>query len=105
MWQNCTPTRILQLFLLRWQVNRSMKTTALVEEEVVGMLTGLMEVILQVKDMNVEVAFYRDMLGLRVTYPEGAVDYSKEGWVTFETGRCVLALHDGGRVRQGETPS
>ena len=78
---------------------------ALVEEEVVGALTGLMEVILQVKDMNMEVAFYRDKLGLKVTYPEKAVDYGNESWVTFDTGRCVLALHDGGRTRQGETPS
>ena|SRR2546422_6029891 len=76
-----------------------------VEEEVVGVLTGLMEVIVQVKDMNVQVAFYRDKLGLKVTYPEGVVDYTKEGWVTFDTGRCVLALHDGGRNRQGENPS
>ena len=76
-----------------------------VEEEAVCVLTGLMEVILQVKDMNMQVAFYRDKLGLKVTYPEGVVDYAKEGWVTFDTGRCVLALHDGGRTRQGETPS
>ena len=78
---------------------------ALVEEEVAGILTGLMEVILQVKDMNIQVAFYRDKLGLKVTYPEGVVDYANEGWVTFDTGRCVLALHGGGRIRQGETPS
>lgn len=76
-----------------------------VQEEVVGVLTGLMEVILQVKDMNVQVAFYRDKLGLKVTHPEGLVDFAKEGWVTFDTGRCVLALHDGGSMRQGETPS
>ncbi len=78
---------------------------ALVEEEVVGVLTGLMEVILQVQNMNMQVAFYRDKLGLKVTHPEKAVDYANEGWVTFDTGRCVLALHDGGRTRQGETPS
>ena len=78
---------------------------ALVEEESVGVLTGLMEVILQVKDMNIQVKFYRDKLGLKVTYPEGVVDYANESWVTFDTGRCVLALHSGGRTRQDETPS
>jgi len=78
---------------------------ALVEEESVGELTGLMEVILQVKDMNIQVEFYRDRLGLKVTYPQGVVDYANESWVTFETGRCILALHSGGRTRHGETPS
>ncbi len=70
-----------------------------------NVLTGLMEVILHVKNMNSMVAFYKDKLGLKVTYPTGATDYAEESWVTFDTGRCVLALHDGGRTRQGETPS
>ncbi len=66
---------------------------------------GLMEVILHVKDMNAQVEFYRDKLGLRVTWPQRVSDYTKEGWVTFETGACVLALHGGGRTRHGESPS
>ena len=74
-------------------------------EETVNVLTGLMEVILHVKDMNSMVAFYRDKLGLNVTYPTSLADYSKESWVTLDTGRCVLALHDGGRPRHGEPPS
>ena len=78
--------------------------TTVGEQEVV--IAGeLMEVIVHVHDMNSQVAFYRDKLGLRVSYPAGAEDYSKESWVTLETGRCVLALHGGGRVRVGESPS
>jgi catechol 2,3-dioxygenase-like lactoylglutathione lyase family enzyme len=78
---------------------------AVVEQEIVGTLTGLMEIILHVKDMNTQVAFYRDKLGLRVAHPEGVVDFAKQSWVTFDTGRCILALHEGGRIRQGENPS
>ncbi len=77
----------------------------IVGEQEVAVVGELMEVIVHVQDMNSQVAFYRDKLGLRVSYPMGTEDYSKEGWVTLETGRCVLALHDGGRVRLGESPS
>ncbi len=77
----------------------------MVGEQEVAVVGELMEVIVHVQDMNLQVAFYRDKLGLRVSYPTGKEDYSKEGWVTLETGRCVLALHDGGRSRLGESPS
>lgn len=59
---------------------------------VVGPLT---EVIVHAKDMNAQVAFYRDKLGLTVTYPAGRSDYASDAWVTFDTGACTLALHDG----------
>lgn len=62
----------------------------------------LMEVILFVQDMARQVAFYRDVLGLKVTYPAGLEDYTGQSWVTFDTGACTLALHDGGRGRIGE---
>ncbi len=65
------------------------------------MLGGLIEVILYVQDMNVEVAFYRDKLGLEVSYPEGSPDFSKESWVALQTGQCTLALHNGGNRRFG----
>ncbi len=77
----------------------------IVEEQEVTVVGELMEVIVHVKDMNSQVVFYRDTLGLRVSYPAGAQDYSKEGWVTLETGRCALALHSGGRTRLSESPS
>lgn len=76
-----------------------------VEEKTGRVLAGLMEVILHVKDMNAMVTFYRDKLGLKVTYPTDLADYGKESWVTLDTGRCTLALHGGGRTRHGEAPS
>jgi len=38
----------------------------------------LMEVILYVQDMNAQVAFYRDRMGLAVTFPQGVTDFSRE---------------------------
>jgi catechol 2,3-dioxygenase-like lactoylglutathione lyase family enzyme len=64
--------------------------------------TGLIEIILYVQDMQAQVRFYRDQLGLVLSYPQELVDYSQEDWVTFETGACTLALHSGGKRRQGE---
>jgi predicted enzyme related to lactoylglutathione lyase len=57
---------------------------------------GLIEVILFVKNMNRMVQFYRDTLDLPLTNP-GVTDYSKEDWVTFESGNCMLALHTGSK--------
>jgi hypothetical protein len=61
-----------------------------------------MEIILYVQDMNSQVAFCRDMVGIRVTYPEGVTDFSREMWVTLGTGACTLVLHGGGKRRLGE---
>ena len=67
--------------------------------------TGLIEVILFVQDMEVMVQFYRDTLGLKLTYPLNVKNYSQEHWVTFWTGACTLALHLGGQKRLGaDTP-
>lgn len=62
---------------------------------------GLTEIIVYVQDMNVQVAFYRDVFGLAITYPAGLADYGGEVWVTLATGQCVLALHGGGQKRFG----
>jgi catechol 2,3-dioxygenase-like lactoylglutathione lyase family enzyme len=67
--------------------------------------TGLIEVILYVRNMEMMVHFYRDVLGLKVTYPQNVSTFEKEHWVTFWTGACTLALHSGGQGRQGkDTP-
>ena len=63
---------------------------------------GLKEVVLYVEDMNAEVAFYRDKLGLEVLSPKGRGEYSGEMWVTLSAGECALALHGGGHRRFGE---
>ncbi|MBD3675409.1 MAG: VOC family protein [Planctomycetaceae bacterium] len=65
-------------------------------------LGPLHEIILYVRDMPAQVAFYRDVLGLEISSPAGLDDYSEQYWVVFETGQCSLALHGGGEQRFGE---
>ena len=60
------------------------------------MIEGLHEVILYVDDMADQVAFYRDTLGLELSFPEQIDETGDLDWVTFETGACTLALHSGG---------
>ena len=66
------------------------------------MLAELMEIILYVQDMDAQVRFYRDVLGLPVTYPSGLANYGQTSWVTFGTGACTLALHGGGQHNFGQ---
>lgn len=65
----------------------------------------LMEIILFVQEMESEVQFYRDLLGLRIRFPQNLQDYSKEMWVEFETGDCILALHGGARQKPDKVHS
>jgi predicted enzyme related to lactoylglutathione lyase len=65
------------------------------------MLSELMEVILYVQDMQAQVSFYRDKLGLAVKEPQGIEDFSNVFWVEFATGTCTLVLHGGGQRRLG----
>jgi predicted enzyme related to lactoylglutathione lyase len=62
----------------------------------------LIEIILFAQDMGRQVGFYRDVMGLSVTYPAGLLDYSDQHWVTLSTGACTLCLHSGGKGRVGE---
>jgi predicted enzyme related to lactoylglutathione lyase len=55
------------------------------------MLGPLTAVIVHVDDMDVETAFYRDVLGLEA-------QNESAWWTTFRTGPCTLALHAGGRI-------
>lgn len=63
---------------------------------------AIMEVILYVEDMNAEVAFYRDKLGLKVKSPPDTEDYNGVFWVELDSGPCTLALHAGGKRRFGD---
>ena len=66
------------------------------------MLLGpIVEVIVYVRDMQKQVEFYRDQLGLEITFPQGLNTYNDEMWVTFNTGPCVLALHGGAQGDPG----
>lgn len=62
----------------------------------------LMEVILYVQDMGAQVAFYRDLLGLKVKEPRGEGEWAGVHWAELDTGSCTLALHTGGQHRLGE---
>ncbi len=64
-------------------------------------LTGIIEIIVYCQDMESQVEFYRDVLGLEVSYPAGLTTYSDQYWVTFATGSCVLALHGGSSKNHG----
>jgi len=54
-----------------------------------------LQIILFVQDMNREVRFYRDVLGLPLVYPRGLEDYANEMWVEFDLGETTLAIHGG----------
>lgn len=65
------------------------------------MIRGLInQIILYVKDVQSEVRFYRDVLGLAVVYPQDTADFSQEMWVELDAGGLSLALHGGAQ----ETP-
>jgi len=66
-----------------------------------SLLGPLMETILYAQDMNAQVRFYRDTLGLAVKSPAGLDDYANEFWVELDTGPCTLVLHGGGQRRLG----
>lgn len=63
--------------------------------------SSLNQIILFVKDMARAVWFYRDVLGLQVSYPQESADYSNEMWVELDAGGCSLALHGGARDLPG----
>jgi catechol 2,3-dioxygenase-like lactoylglutathione lyase family enzyme len=68
------------------------------------MLGPLFEVIVYVRDMDAQVRFYRDLLGLSISWPAGLADYSAEHWVAFDAGGVALALHSGGQHSAGTPP-
>jgi predicted enzyme related to lactoylglutathione lyase len=65
-------------------------------------ITHLKEVILYVENMNSQVLFYKDKIGLEIDYPEDTSNLENETWVVFRTGECKLALRSGGKRRIGE---
>jgi catechol 2,3-dioxygenase-like lactoylglutathione lyase family enzyme len=67
-----------------------------------AIVSGVLEIILYVQDMQKMVHFYRDILGLPLRDLAGEADFSRHFWVEFETGACTLALHGGGEGRLGQ---
>lgn len=62
----------------------------------------LAEIILPVKDMDSQVLFYRDVLGLHVKEPQGVKDFREFFTVKLDVGSCLLVLHSGSEQRIGE---
>lgn len=57
--------------------------------------TSKVEIILYVRNMDAEVDFYQNVLGLPIRFPKGLEDYSDQMWVEFSIGESTLALHGG----------
>ena len=58
-----------------------------------SVIQGLTKAILYVKDIDTQVNFYRDQLGLEVKSSLSIDGRSDKQWVEFATGECTLVLH------------
>ena len=61
------------------------------------MMLSMRRIVLFTKDMPGMVAFYRDVLGLRLAKDE-------KGWKEFDANGCVIALHNGTSSRGRRPP-
>jgi predicted enzyme related to lactoylglutathione lyase len=75
--------------------------SVLIKEVKLSPVGEIMEVILYVEDMESQVSFYRDKLGLKVKFPTETTSFSEEIWVELDSGPSTLALHAGGKRRFG----
>ena len=62
-------------------------------------MADLYQVILMANDVGRLVEFYRDIVGLKVTYPKDSTDLGSEEWITLDAGGTTLAIHGGGEVQ------
>jgi predicted enzyme related to lactoylglutathione lyase len=68
-------------------------------------IESLFQVILNVKDMERQVKFYKDVLGLKIIYPAESKNIHLENFVRFETGGANLVLHAGRQTKNaGQEP-
>lgn len=66
-------------------------------------MTGtLVEVVIFARNVQAQVEFYRDVIGLPVKFPPGCDSYYQEPRVTLDAGPCLLSIYDGGTRRIGE---
>lgn len=66
------------------------------------MTVELSEVILNVQDMNAEVNFYQQVLGLKVIEPQGAKDFREFYTVKLQANGCLLVLDSTGQDEEHE---
>jgi catechol 2,3-dioxygenase-like lactoylglutathione lyase family enzyme len=57
-------------------------------DEESNMMLSMRRIVLFTKDMPGMIAFYRDVLGLRLAKDE-------KGWKEFDANGCIIALHNG----------
>ncbi|MDA1297832.1 MAG: VOC family protein [Chloroflexi bacterium] len=62
-------------------------------------MANLYQVILLAWDVKRVAEFYRDIVGLNVTYPAPDSDLENENWVALDAGSSTLAIHGGGDIR------
>ena len=69
-----------------------------------SIIQGLTKTILYVQDMNKQVNFYHNVLGLEIDSPSDSnVDnFNNHIWVEFVTGECSLVLHASGDKELGK---
>jgi catechol 2,3-dioxygenase-like lactoylglutathione lyase family enzyme len=69
-----------------WQKNQSVSCSPPIAEADVTL--SMRRIVLFTKDMPGMVAFYRDVLGLKLRTAE-------KGWKEFDANGCIIALHNG----------
>jgi predicted enzyme related to lactoylglutathione lyase len=58
-----------------------------------NVIQGLTKAILYVQDIDAQIKFYRDQLGLEVKSFMSIDERTDKQWVEFTTGECTLVLH------------
>ena len=62
-------------------------------------MADLYQVILMAWDVQKMAEFYRDVVGLIVTYPAPDASLEDENWIELDAGSVKLAIHGGGDIR------
>lgn len=67
-----------------------------------SIIQGLTKAIIYVFDIDKQIHFYRDLLGLEVKSLKSIEGRSDKQWVEFETGECTLVLHGNLETQHGK---
>ncbi|WP_201027321.1 VOC family protein, partial [Salmonella enterica] len=66
-----------------------------------SVIQGLTKAIIYVKDIDKQINFYRDLLGLEVKSFKSIEGRTDKQWVEFATGQCTLVLHGNLETQHG----
>lgn len=67
-----------------------------------SVIQGLTKTIVYVSDIDKQINFYRDLLGLEVKSFKSIEGRSDKQWVEFATGECTLVLHGNLETQHGK---